>query len=221
MSKLINIITGNHLSIKRDYLSRMSKKKPLYMKESKKFGINYWDGKRYYGYGGYRYIEGKLEPIANKLIRKFKLNEKSKILEIGCGKGYLLYEIKRKLPKINIIGHDISTYALKNSKKEVRKYLFKHSAQEKTNFKKKFFDLVFSINTLHNLKNFNLDKSIQEINRIGKKQFIAVESYKNEKELFNLQCWSLTCQAFYSKNEWEYIFKKNNYKGNYEFIFFK
>lgn len=191
------------------------------MKESKKFGKNYWDGKRYYGYGGYRYIEGKLEPIATKLIKKFKLNEKSKVLEIGCGKGYLLHEIKKKLPKINIIGQDISSYALKNSKMEIRKYLHKHPAQKKTKYGKKYFDLVFSINTLHNLKNFDLDKSIKEINRIGKKQFIAVESYKKDLELFNLQCWSLTCQAFYSKNEWEYIFKKNKYKGNYEFIYFK
>ena len=221
MNKLIKIITGNHLSTKRDYLSRMSKKKPLFMKESKKFGRNYWDGKRQYGYGGYRYIEGKLEPIAKKLIKKFRLNEKSKVLEIGCGKGYLLYEIKKKLPKINIIGQDISSYALKNSKKEVRKYLYKHSEQKKTNYRTKYFDLVFSINTLHNLLNFDLDKSIKEISRIGKKQFIAVESFKNEHELFNLQCWSLTCQAFYSKSEWEHIFKRNNYKGNYEFIYFK
>ena len=48
-----------------------------------------------------------------------------------------------------------------------------------------------------------------------------VESYRNELELFNLQCWALTCQSFFSKEEWIWIFKEFKYKRHFEFIYFE
>ena len=73
------------------------------------------------------------------------------------------------------------------------------------------FDLSISLNCLHNLQIFNLKKAIDEINRISKNSYIVVESYRNEKELFNLQCWALTCESFFDVYEWQWIFKKLNY----------
>ena len=150
------------------------------------------------------------------------LNEEnnSKILDIGCGKGYLLQSILRENPNIKIFGCDISKYALKNSHKDVKDRLFYHDIRKRTKFKKKYFDLVISFNCLHNLEIYDLDFSIKEINRISKNSYIVVESYRNEKELFNLQCWALTAQAFFSVKEWEWILKEYKYKGEYEFIFF-
>ena len=87
-------------------------------------------------------------------------------------------------------------------------------------YKKKSFDLVISLATLHNLKLFDLANSIEEIERVGKKKYIMVESFKNDKQLFNLQCWALTCQTFLSVKEWIWLYKKIKYKGDYEFIFF-
>jgi len=98
--------------------------------------------------------------------------------------------------------------------------IFKHDAGKKIPFKNDNFDLVISINTLHNLKIFDLEKAIKEINRVGKKKYIAVESFKNDKQLFNLQCWALTCQTFFSYDEWKWLYKKCNYNGDYEFIYF-
>ena len=115
----------------------------------KKYEKDYWDGPRKYGYGGFKYIPGRLTPVAKKLIKNYNLNNKSKILDVGCGKGYLLYEIKKIIPGAKIVGIDISKYALKNSKKEIKNYLFKSKAQENINISK-YFDLVISIN-LHNL----------------------------------------------------------------------
>ena len=83
------------------------------------------------------------------------------------------------------------------------------------------FDLVISIGCFHNLEIFDLKNSLSEINRVGKKKFILVESYRNNKELFNLQCWALTCESFFSKNEWIWIFKKFGYNGDFEFIYFE
>jgi ubiquinone/menaquinone biosynthesis C-methylase UbiE len=209
-----------HTSTKRNYLERMMNKKIYSMKIAKKYGKDYWDGNRSYGYGGYKFIKGYWTNMANKLIKHYKLSQNSKILDIGCGKGYLLYEIKKIIPSIKIVGIDISKYAIKNSKKEIKKYLFVKKAQVKLKYKKDYFDLVISMGCLHNLFLYDLKKAITTINHIAKKSYIMVESYRSNKELFNLQCWALTCNSFFSKKEWLSIFKENNYIGDYEFIYF-
>lgn len=218
---LKNIFTSFHKKTKRNYLERMVNKKVHCMNIARKFSFDYWDGLRKYGFGGYKYIPGLLTLIAKRLIKNYKLKNNSSILEVGCGKGYLIYEIKKILPGINISGFDISRYALKNSKIEVKQDLFYHSAQKKYPFRSKKFDLVISLNTLHNLKIFDLLKAVKEIERVGKKKFIVVESYKNVKHLFNLQCWALTAESFFSNKEWIWLFKKFGYKGDYEFIYFE
>ena len=119
-----------------------------------------------------------------------------------------------------IHGFDISNYALKRVKKNKNLKVFKYKAEKKFPYKKKSFDLVISLATLHNLKLFDLANSIKEIERVGKKKYIMVESFTNDKQLFNLQCWALTCQTFLSVKEWKWLYKKMKYKGDYEFIFF-
>lgn len=215
-----NFITKLHNSTKRNYLERMINNKVECMRVAKKFSFNYWDGKRKYGYGGYRYIPGRLKSVANKIIKNYKLNNFSKILDVGCGKGYLLYEIKQILPNINIYGFDISNYAINNSKKEIKKYLFKYDARKIFPFKNNFFDLTISLGTLHNFSLSDLERSIKEIQRVSKKKYIMVESFRNDKELFNLQCWALTCQTFFSVKDWIWFYNYVGYNGDYEFIYF-
>ena len=221
MSRLINLVTSNHESTKRNYVQRMMHKKAECMKEAKKYSFNYWDGPRKFGYGGYKYIPGKWTKVARKIIKKYKLKSNSKILDAGCGKAFLLYEIKKILPKITISGFDISKYGIKNAKKEIRKFLYVHDIKKKLPIKNNKFDLVISINCLHNLDQTNLGKALKELSRVSKKQFICVESFRNEIELFNLQCWALTCQTFFSKKDWEFFLNQNKYRGDYEFIYFK
>ncbi len=212
-----------HNSTKRDYLSRMANQKVKAMIIASKYGYDYWDGPRKYGYGGHKFIEGYWMGLAKKLIKNYNLNNKSKILDIGCGKGFLLYEIKKILPKIKIKGIDISGYAIKNSHRIIKKYLETHKAENIKNlkYKKNAYDLTISINCLHNLELNDLQNSLEGISHISKKSYIVVESYKDENELFNLQCWALTCKSFFSKREWIYLFKLFNYKGDFEFITFK
>lgn len=218
--KEIKIFTSFHKKTKRNYLERMNNEKVFSMNVARKYGKDYWDGKRRYGYGGYSYIPNLLEPIAIKIIKNFNLSNNSKILDVGCGKGFLLYEIKRLLPKITFQGFDISAYAIKNAKEEVKEKLFVHKAQDKYPFKNKYFDLVISFNCLHNLKIYEIKEAVSEINRVAKKSFIVVESYKSTKQLFNLQCWALTANAFFERSEWLWILKNFNYDGFYEFIYF-
>jgi SAM-dependent methyltransferase len=216
----IKIITKLHLKTKRNYIKRMTDNKIECMNIAKQFAYKYWDGDRKYGYGGYKYIPGRWEAVARKLIKKFNLTNDSKIIDIGCGKGFLLYEIFKIIPKAKLIGVDISKYALKYSHLKIKKFLKYHDARKKLNYSKKYFDLAISTGCLHNFDIIDLNLSLKEISRISKKQYIVVESYRNNKELFNLQCWALTCESFLSKKEWIWLFNKFSLKGNFELIYF-
>ncbi len=220
MNKQLNLITSLHKMTKRNYLERMSNDKIHCMQIANKFDFDFWDGKRCYGYGGHKYIEDRWTNMAKSLIEIYNLKENAKILDVGCGKGFLLFELKKLLPSAQIIGFDVSEYAISNSKKEIKKYLINHKAQDKYPWDDNYFDLVLSINCLHNLAIHELESAFMEIERISINKFIVVESYKNESELYNLQCWALTCQAFFNVDEWKWIFKKFGYTGDYEFIFF-
>jgi ubiquinone/menaquinone biosynthesis C-methylase UbiE len=220
MGKLKNFVTPLHQSTTRDYLARMKDEKIHCMQVAKKYEKDYWDGDRRYGYGGYKYIPGRWKPVAESLIKNYNLNEQSKVLDIGCGKGFLLHEMKLLIPELYIHGIDISEHGLNNAKKEVSPFLKKHRAQEILPFKDKEFDLVISLGTLHNLRIFDLEKSLNEIERLGKQGYVMLESYRNEKELFNLQCWALTAESFFDKDEWIWLYKHFNYSGDYEFIYF-
>ena len=218
--KEIKLVTKLHLKTKRNYLERMQNNKIYCMKIANKFEKEYWDGDRKFGYGGYRYIKNRWKGVAETIIKKFKLNKNSKVLDIGCGKGYLIYEIKKIIPEINISGLEISRYAIKNAHPIIKKNIFFGDANKKLKFKRKEFDLLISFGCLHNLEIRKLLFALSEIERVSKKQFLLVESYRNEKELFNLQCWALTCKSFLSKNDWKWLFNKRNFSGFYELIYF-
>ena len=209
-----------HKKTKRDYIGRMMDNKVECIKIARKYGKEYWDGDRRYGYGGYKY-DGRWEAVAKKLIEAYNLPEDAKILDVGCGKGFLLYEFKKLLSKCTIVGFDISEYAIENAKQEIKGNLFVHKAQDPYKFGGKEFDLIISITTLHNLIMPDLYDALKEIERAGKNKYIVVESYRNEEELFNLQCWALTAEAFFSPEEWAWLYKQFGYTGDYEFIYFE
>lgn len=220
MGKLLNIITPLHKRTQRDYLGRMKDNKPECAKVARKFDREFFDSERKFGYGGYKY-DGRWEAIAKKFIELYNLPSDAKILDVGCGKGFLLYEFKKLLPKATVKGFDISQYAIKNAKEEIRADIFVHRAQDKYPFQDKEFDLVISITTLHNLLINELKVSLQEIERVGKQKYINVEGYRSEKELFNLQCWALTAELFFRPEEWIWLFNEFGYTGDYEFIYFE
>ena len=221
MGKLKNFVTPLHQSTARDYLARMVDDKVHCMKIAKQYGKDYWDGDRRYGYGGYKYIPGRWKSVAKKLIDTYNLGAESRVLDIGCGKGYLLYEMKLLIPDLDIIGIDSSDYGLKNAKEEVKPFLVKHDIKDKLPYKDKEFDLVISLGVFHNLRVFEIETALSEMNRVGKKGYLMLESYRDEEELFNLQCWALTAESFFDKEEWIWFYNNFNYNGDYEFIYFE
>ena len=221
MGQLRNFVTPLHQATKRDYLARMVDDKVHCMKVAKEYGPDYWDGDRRYGYGGYSYMPGRWKPVAEALIQTYRLVAGSKVLDVGCGKGFLLHEMLLLEPELLVTGFDISEYGIKGSTDLVRPHLFLHQAQEPYPFADQEFDLVLSLGTLHNLRLFELKAALLQIERVGKQGYVMLESYRNEQELFNLQCWALTCESFFDEEEWIWLYKHFGYSGDYEFIYFE
>lgn len=220
MGRLVEIIAPLHTRTARDYVGRMMDDKVHCSEVAREYGRDFWDGDRRYGYGGYRY-DGRWEPVARKLIERYELPPKARILDVGCGKAHLLYELSRLLPEAEVTGFDISPYATETGKEEIRDRLFIHKAEDPYAFERGHFDLVISLMTLHNLPLPALAAALAEIARVGVRQFVAVESYRSVEELFNLQCWALTCESFLRPEEWLWVFGKAGYTGDYEFAFFE
>lgn len=221
MRKLVDFVTSLHKSTSRNYIDRMKDEKAKCMAVAKKYDFDYWDGDRRFGYGGYKYIEGRWKPVAEKLINNYKLDNSSSVLDIGCGKAFLLHELKLILPGIKIVGTEISNYAIENAKEEVKNDLILQAAEKKYPFKNNEFDLAISLNCFHNLQIFDLEIALKEMQRVSKNKYLLVESFRNDLELFNLECWALTCQSFFTPEEWLYIYDKNDFDGDYEFIYFE
>jgi len=221
MGKLLNIVTTLHESTNRDYLARMVDEKVQCMKTARQYGRDYWDGDRHHGYGGYKYMPGRWKPVAEKLINIYDLTSGSRVLDIGCGKGYLLYELKLLIPDLDITGIDSSDYGLENAKEQIKPFIYKHKAEVKLPYEDKEFDLVISLGTFHNLRLPELKIALSEMERTGKKGYLMLESYRNEEELFNLQCWALTAESFFDQKEWIWLYQNFGYTGDYEFIYFQ
>lgn len=221
MGGLVQFVTPLHKATSRAYIDRMVDDKVHCMMKAKEYETDYWDGNRRYGYGGYKYIPGRWASVAKALIRRFSLTERSSVLDVGCGKGFLLYEMKLLLPDLIIAGFDISEHGLSQSREEIRGELFHHKAQDSYPYREDAFDLVISLGCLHNLRVFELENALKEIERVGRQGYVMVESYRSEQEQFNLQCWALTCESFFDVDEWIWLFDRFGYTGDYEFIFFE
>ena len=220
MPQLLNIVNQLHRRTARDYVGRMCDDKVHCSVLARNFDRDYWDGDRRYGYGGYKY-DGRWSIVAKQLVEQYKLKDGAKILDVGCGRGFLLFEFTKLLPNCTITGFDVSEYALATAKDEVKDKLFLHDARDPFPFPNQEFDLVISLNALHNLPPQDVVKSLQEFERVGKDKYLVVESFKDAEELFNLQCWALTCETFFRPETWRWLYDLAGYTGDHEYIYFE
>lgn len=219
----VDFLSVIHKATTRDYLARVND--PEFPKAkaadlAKKWAFDYWDGDRRINYGGYRY-DGRWAKVAKAMADHYGIKPGDKILDIGCGKGFLIYDFTQVVPGVEVRGIDVSEYAIENVVEGVKDCVQVGHAN-KLPFADNEFDLVFSINTLHNLHNYDLDPALREMERVGKKhKYICVESYRNEVEKANLLYWQVTCEAFNTPEEWAWWFKQTGYSGDHSFIYFE
>lgn len=182
---------------------------------ARRFDKNFFDGERKYGYGGYNYNPRFWTEVVKDFKDYYELRDGSKILDVGCGKGFMVYDFLKLNSNFDIVGIDISDYAIKNCKKEVRKNL-KVASCDDLPFEDDTFDLVISINTIHNLEKDGCSKSLREINRVSKKnKFIIVDAYRNDEEKKKMFAWNLTAKTIMHVDEWLKFFEENDYNGDY------
>lgn len=174
------------------------------------FGYDYWDNPEFPGHKGYHY-DGRWREPAKQLIERFGLTNESSFLDVGCGKGFLVYEMKRWLPGLRVAGLDISEYAVENGKEEIRESLVVGSATDLP-FDDDEFDLVVSLATVYMLSEEGCKRAIQEISRVGRQQVVQVVSYRNEHERENMLSWDIG-NVRKSVDEWEEFYSDCGYTG--------
>ena len=213
MKKEIDLLK-NYPKSKRDIKKRSTSKSDEVRSVARKFGKEFFDGDRKYGYGGFSYASRFWEPVIPTFKQHFNLNEKSSLLDVGCAKGFMLYDLIRLIPGISVKGIDISEYAIQNAKKEVRTFVEVGNAVALP-YESNSFDIVISINTIHNLDKNDCFKSIKEIERVSKKgSFITVDAYRNEDEKERMDDWNLTAKTIMSVKDWNIFFDEAGYTGD-------
>ena len=210
----INLLK-NYPKIKRDSVNRANYKTEEDKIIARKFGKDFFDGSRKHGYGGFKYMDKFWKPVIPTFKEHFNLNDNSKVLDVGCAKGFMLYDMREFLPNVTVKGIDISSYAIQYAKEEVKEFLSVADARDLP-FNDNSFDVVISINTIHNLDRDDCAKALQEIQRVSKgKSFITVDAYRNDEEKKAMYAWNLTAKTIMSVDKWISFFEEVGYTGDY------
>lgn len=184
---------------------------------SSRFDKDYFDGDRKYGYGGFNYHPRFWTETAKLFKQHYNLEEDARILDIGCAKGFMVKDFKLLLPNSTVLGVDISEYAINHAEPEIREFVSVANANNLP-FTDKQFDLVISINTIHNLDQSGCLKALREIERVSAgNSFIMVDGWQTDQERDAMESWVLTAKTMMKKSNWVSLFKEANYTGDYFF----
>lgn len=186
---------------------------------ARSFGRDYFDGDRLHGYGGYNYHPKYWRATVRRIVTYYGLEQNEisstvKVLDVGCAKGFFLYDLKTQYPWIEVTGIDVSGYAISHAPDLVRPFLQLGNAY-KLDFEFKSFDLVVSINTLHNLPLYLCKNALREIERVAHASFITVDAWRTEEERERLEKWNLTALTYMHVDEWKKVFEEVGYTGDY------
>lgn len=182
---------------------------------ARKFGEEFFDGARLYGYGGYHYDERFWKPTVRRFRDYYQLPEDAAVLDVGCGKGFMMHDFKALMPKMMIAGVDISQYACDNAMLDMKPYMKVANAKELP-YPDRSFDLVISINTVHNLPLGECKQAIREIQRVTRKHaFLIVDAWHNEAGHRRMLQWNLTALTYMHVDDWKRLFSEVGYTGDY------
>jgi SAM-dependent methyltransferase len=205
----------NYPRSKRNVEARGQEKTEADRQLARQFGEAFFDGDRSHGYGGFSYHPRFWTPVIPTFRTHFAMADDASILDVGCAKGFMLYDFKQAMPQARVAGIDVSQYAIENALPEVKPFLQVADAKALP-FEDNSFDFVFSITTLHNLELEELVVGLQEVERVSRKgSFITVDAYRNELEKERMEAWNLTAKTMMHVDEWKALFKKVGYTGDF------
>jgi hypothetical protein len=181
---------------------------------ARRFDREFFDGERRHGYGGYRY-DGRWLPVARRLANYYNLRSDARILDVGAAKGFLLHDFLEVLPRATVRGIDVSSYARDHAHNGMAEFIDLGSA-DSLPYAESSFDLVVSINSIHNLPPHRMRMALQEIERVsGGASFITVDAWRTKEEHERLLDWILTAQSYYHVDDWVKLFAEVGYTGDY------
>lgn len=214
MGQEIDLLSNYPKSL-RDINERSATKTDENRLIARRFDKEFFDGDRSNGYGGFVYNPRFWSPVIPTFQKYWGLTHQSSVLDVGCAKGFMLYDISRSIPGIKVAGVDISEYAIENALTEIKPYIQVANAISLP-YESSSFDVVISINTIHNLEEEECAIALQEIERVAKKgSFITVDAYRNIGERERMYAWNLTAKTIMSTEEWIKFFARVGYTGDY------
>jgi ubiquinone/menaquinone biosynthesis C-methylase UbiE len=205
----------NYPKAKRNLDERAASKTEEDRAVARQFGKDFFDGDRRHGYGGFNYHPRFWQPVIPTLQTHFGLDGGSSLLDVGCAKGFMLHDLAELIPGIKVAGVDVSSYAVEHAIEDMRAFVQVADARELP-FPDKSFDVVISINTVHNLERGDLAQALREIERVARKgSFVTVDAYRDEGERERMMAWNLTAKTIMSVEEWVAFFDECCYTGDY------
>ena len=182
--------------------------------EALEFGHAYFDGTREQGYGGYTY-DGRWQQVAARLIDHYGLKAGDRVLDVGCAKGFLVHDLRAALPGLEVLGVDVSTYALAQAHPGAAPHVMLADCRALP-FEAASFDLVLAFNTIHNLVHDECALALREIVRVSRgSAFVQVDSYRDDSERALFEDWMLTAQTYLKPDGWHEMFAATAYDGDY------
>jgi SAM-dependent methyltransferase len=205
----------NYPKTKRNLEERIAAKNEADRAIARQFGREFFDGDRNQGYGGFKYMSRFWQPVVPTFKEYWQLTASSSLLDVGCAKGFMLHDLAKMIPGITVKGIDISHYAIEHAMDDMKPHVKVANATQLP-FENKSFDVVISINTVHNLELKECGRALQEIERVSRgKSFITVDAYRNTEEKERMYAWNLTAKTIMSVDEWIAFFKEIGYTGDY------
>ena len=214
MGQKIDLLV-NYPKTKRNVKERGASKTEEDRAIARKFGKDFFDGDRKHGYGGFSYFPRFWQPVIPTFQEHFGLTAESSVLDVGCGKGFMLHDMTELISGITVKGVDISEYAIENAIVDIKPHVRVANAKNLP-FEDNSFDVAISINTVHNLEKDECAVALSEIERVSRgKGFVTVDAYRSEEEKELMYAWNLTAKTIMHEDEWVAFFEQVGYTGDY------
>ena len=208
-------LLANYPRAKRNLDARSQEKTAEDSYVARLFGKEFFDGDRRVGYGGFTYDPRFWQPVVPTFQKHYGLTGESSLLDVGCAKGFMLKDFTEAIPGMTVAGIDVSDYAIANAVEGMEHFVQVADARDLP-FEDDSFDLVVSINTIHNFERDEVVQSLREIQRVSRNySFVVLDAYRDEEERKRIEAWNLTALTVLSTDGWIELFAEAGYEGDY------